>query len=705
MKKNSKNETSKNFFNRELSWLEFNERVLEEAYDGSNPLFERLKFLSIVSSNLDEFFMIRVASLYDQILAGFQEPDIAGLIPEEQINAISLRVHRMVQDQYSCFNRSLVQMLKREEIYFLKGNKLSPKQKEFVESYYINTVYPVLTPMVVDQSRPFPLVLNKSLNIALLLENKEENEPIFGTVQVPSVLERIVEVPSENGQKCFILLEEIIKMYMYTLFSGHEVLTMSCYRVTRNADQGLDEEGAEDLLEAIEQFLKKRKWGRTIRLEIESDMEPKLLSVLQDELEAPDGGVYEIKGPLDLTFLMKVSGMPGYDDLKYPSFHPQPSPAFAGYDNIFDAISQKDILVHHPFESFDPVVELVRQAAADPRVLAIKQTLYRVSGNSPIVEALALAAENGKQVTVLVELKARFDEQNNIIWAKRLEMAGCHVIYGLVGLKTHCKVLLIVRKEEDGIKRYVHMSTGNYNDVTARFYTDLGLFTANPYFGADASALFNMLSGYSHLTKMYKMNIAPINIRNSFLNLIKQEAENARKGKRARIIAKINSLVDEGIINALYDASTAGVEIDLIIRGICCLKPGIPGFSERISVRSIVGRLLEHSRIYYFYNGGDEQYFLSSADWMSRNLDRRVELLFPVEDEDVRKRVGEVIDLCLRDTVKARILDSNGTYSRVDKRGKELLNSQEFFYKQAVEAARKTVKEETDEAFRPNTAY
>lgn len=698
---------SSNFFNRELSWLEFNERVLEEAYDSSNPLFERLKFASIVSSNLDEFFMVRVASLHDQILAGFKEKDLAGLTPTEQVELISKRTHKMVEDQYKCF-RSLKKLLKKQKILFLKEEDLSEKQKEFIEDYYNRTVYPVLTPMVVDRSRPFPLILNKSLNIALLLENSDKNEEeefIFGTVQVPSVLERLVELPSEEGEKCFILLEDVIKMYLGTLFRGHNILTTAYYRITRNADQGLDEEGAEDLLEAIQQFIKKRKWGTVIRLEIEHNSDRRLLETLKDELEVPEGGIYKIKGPLDLAFLMKFSFLNGYNDLKYPEFTPQPSPEFSDDKDIFETISEKDILVHHPYESFDPIVEFVQKAANDPDVLAIKQTLYRVSGNSPIIEALAQAADNGKQVTVLVELKARFDEENNIIWAKRLERAGCHVIYGLVGLKTHCKILLVVRREEDGIKRYVHMGTGNYNDVTARLYTDLGLFTSNPYFGADVSAVFNMLSGYSRLGKMYKVDIAPVTLRQKFIKLIKQEAENAKAGGKGRIVAKLNSLVDEQVIKALYEASCAGVDIDLIVRGICCLRPGVPGLSERITVRSIVGRFLEHSRIYYFYNSGEELIYLSSADWMNRNLDRRVELMFPIEDEKIRQRVKDILDICLSDTIKARILHSDGSYSKINKKGKDILNSQEYFYMQAIEAANSIFDEEEEEPFKPNMSY
>ncbi|MBC2582860.1 RNA degradosome polyphosphate kinase [Clostridium sp. DJ247] len=694
-----------NFINRELSWLEFNERVLEEAQDSNNPLLERLKFLSIASSNLDEFFMVRVGSLKDQLAVGFDKRDAAGLNAKEQLQHILIRTHKMVHDQYNCFNRSLIQALRKKNINLLKGEKLSKKQKEFVREYYIKSVYPVLTPMVVDKSRPFPLILNKSLNIAVLLENNEDREEnIFATVQVPSVLGRLVELPSESNERCFTLMEEVIKLHMEELFKGHNIIDMGCYRITRNADLDFNEEGAEDLLEEIQQSLRRRKWGSVIRVETEQEIADKILNLLEEELEVDENSVYKIKGPLDLTFLMKLSSINGFEYLKYDKFRPQKSIEFKDSDNIFEAISSGDIMIHCPYESFDPVVELVEKAAEDPNVLAIKQTLYRVSGNSPIVNALAKAAENGKQVTVLVELKARFDEENNIIWAQRLEKAGCHVIYGLVGLKTHCKILLIVRREENGIKRYVHLSTGNYNDVTAKIYTDLSIFTSNPYFGTDASALFNMISGYSDLTQMYNFIIAPINMREEFIKLINRETENARNGKKAKIIAKVNALVDQEIIESLYDASSAGVDIDLIIRGICCLRPGVPGVSERIRVRSIVGRFLEHSRIYYFYNNGEEDIYLSSADWMTRNLDRRVELLFPVKEEKNKRRLNEILNIYLKDTIKARILNKDGTYTKIDRRRKESINSQEYFYKEAAALVVAATIEKRDK-FEPINSY
>jgi len=671
------------FISRELSWIQFNERVLEEAQDTTNPLLERLKFMAIVSSNLDEFFMVRVGSLFDQITAKFEKEDASGLTPNQQMEQIGILVHRLIYNQFNCYNLSLKKNLKKEKIKFLEFKDLSEEQIKYIDNYYSKNIFPVLTPVVVNQSSPFPLIANKSLNIALLLKG-DKNENIFATIKVPSVIDRLVKIPEEDGI-AFMFLEDIIKMNLNSLFGGHKIIYASCYRITRNADMDLDEEGAEDLLEAIEQSIKQRKWGAAVRLEIEKGMNGKLLKKLEKELEITKEQEYVINGQIDLTFLMKMTKIKGYEKLQYEPIKPELSNQFLKCNSIFDAISENDILLHHPYESFDPIVELVKQASIDPDVLAIKHTLYRVSGNSPIIEALATAAEKGKQVTVLVELKARFDESNNIVWAKKLEQSGCHVIYGLIGLKTHCKVLLVVRREEAGIKRYVHVGTGNYNDVTAKLYTDIGLFTSNPHFGADASALFNMLSGNSKPTSLYKFILAPLQLRDRFLQMIFEEGQNAKKGKKAIIIAKVNSLVDIEIIKALYEASSMGVQINLIVRGICCLKPGIPGVSENISVRSIVGRFLEHSRIFYFYNDGEEGIYLSSADWMTRNLNRRVELLFPIEDNKARNRVKEILDISLLDTEKARILNSDGIYTRVDRRGKELINSQEEFCNLALE--------------------
>ena len=671
--------SSLNFINRELSWLEFNERVLEEAKDINNPLLERLKFLSIVGSNLDEFFMIRVASLQDIVEANIVKIDPSGLTPNEQLERISARIHKQVFDMYNCYNRSLKKSLKKANIRFIKTKDLSTLQLDFIREYYANNIFPVLTHMVVNKNQPFPLILNKTLNVSLLLEDiSNPDNLLFGTIQVPSVLNRLVEIPSLESEKSFILLEEIIKLNLTDLFDNHNVVSTACYRITRNAYLDVAEDESEDLLTAVQLSLKQRKWGSAIRLEIEHGINPLLLKTLEQELEISAAAEYKISGPIDLTFLMKLSGLKGYDSLRYKPIKPNVYTSRID-DDIFQSISRQDILLHHPYDSFNMVVDLVKKAAEDPNVLAIKQTLYRVSGNSPIIEALAQAADNGKQVTVLLELKARFDEQNNITWAKKLETAGCHVIYGLVGLKAHCKILLIVRREDGLIKRYVHLGTGNYNDVTAKLYTDLGLLTANPYYGADASAIFNTLSGCSNPSHLYKMTLAPINLRKKFLDLIHKETEYATLGKPARIIAKLNSLVDTEVIEALYNASSAGVTIDLIIRGICCLRPNIPFISERITVRSIVGRFLEHSRIYYFYGDGEELMFLSSADLMKRNLDRRVELLFPIEDPIAREKVMNILNLALQDTAKARVLNSDGTYNKIDKRGRETISSQEIF--------------------------
>ncbi len=668
-----------NYINRELSSLAFNSRVLEEAQDTDNPLLERAKFASIVSTNMDEFFMVRVAGVWDQIEAGFIEPDESGLTPQQVWEQISKTVHRMISDLYRCYGRSLKPGLKKEQIHLSKGKKLDPIQKEFLDHYYLNNIFPVLTPMVVDSSRPFPLLLNRSLNIAVLLANPDQDgQPIFATVQVPAVLERMVAIPSTVYRASLIFLEEVIKDNLSALFNGHRILAKGCFRITRNADLSLDEEGAEDLLEAIEQSVKQRKWGEVIRLEFEKGLDKRLLEHLVEELEVPQGGLYEISGPLDLGFLMKVASGYGFDDLRYPAFRPQIPAVFSDSEDMFSVIAQQDVLLHHPYQSFQPIIQLVQNAADDPGVLAIKQILYRVSGNSPIVLALERAAENGKQVTVLLELRARFDEENNISWAKRLEKAGCHVIYGIPGLKVHAKMLLIVRREEGGIKRYLHLSTGNYNDVTAKIYEDLGLFTANAYMGADASTIFNALSGYSNLGNLYKLHVAPTSLRSHLSQMINQEIEHARQGRPAHIIAKVNSLVDKNMAHEFFAASQAGVKVDLIVRGICSLKPNVAHHSENIKVRSIVGRFLEHSRIYYFYNDGDENIFLSSADLMTRNLDRRIEIMFPVEDEGNKIRLKEILDVYLHDTVKARLLKSDGIYYRVDKRGKQILNSQDY---------------------------
>lgn len=683
---------AKYYKNRELSWLQFNERVLSEARDKSILLFERLKFLSITASNLDEFFMIRVASLKDMVHAGYEKPDIAGLRPAEQLKTIGEEVHELVNLQYSTYNRSLLPQLRQNKLNVISAHEdLTKEQKKYIDKFFRENIYPVLTPMALDSSRPFPLIRNKTLNIGALLVKKKDKEEKgekaeieFATVQVPSVLPRIIHLPEgEDGAVNVILLEEIIERNIQSLFLSYDVICAHPYRIMRNADLSIDEDEAEDLLAEIQKQLKKRQWGEVIRLEIEDKADKRLLKILKKELKVKEEDVYHINGPLDLTFLMKMYGIEGFDKLKLKKHVPVPVKEFQTDEDIFTVIRKGDVLLHHPFQSFDPVVDFVRQAAKDPQVLAIKQTLYRVSGHSPIIAALAQAAENGKQVSVLVELKARFDEENNIVWAKKLEKAGCHVIYGLVGLKTHSKITLVVRMEEDGIRRYVHLGTGNYNDATAKLYTDMGLMTCSEPIGEDATAVFNMLSGYSEPLAWNKLSLAPIWLRDKFIRLIKREQQYAQQGKPARIVAKMNSLCDQGIIAALYEASAAGVQIDLIVRGICCLITGIPGVSEHITVRSIVGNFLEHSRIFYFHNDGHEEVYMGSADWMPRNLDKRVEILFPVEREELKKKAIHILEVQLADNVKAHVLQENGRYEKVDKRGKTLVNAQEYFCEEA----------------------
>ncbi|MCI8891306.1 MAG: RNA degradosome polyphosphate kinase [Eubacterium sp.] len=719
------------FENRELSWIKFDRRVLNEARDKTIPLLERLKFISITSSNLDEFFMVRVASLKDLLHAGVKKADIAGMDALRQLERINEDTRELVNLQYSTYNRSLLPLMNQENIFIIDAyEKLTEEQAAFVDDYFENEVYPVLTPMAVDASRPFPLIRNKSLNIAAVIEYKgsgglldhkmseddeqEETEqekdydkekekekdkdkdkkekkgkkgikPEFATVQVPSGMARLVPVPSKNpDEKVFILLEQVIEKNIDKLFSNYKVLCAYPYRIMRNADFSIDEDEAPDLLKEIQKQLKKRQWGEVIRLEVEEGIDKKLLEFLKEELHIENKqDIFYISGPIDFTFLMKMYGLPGCDHLRYEPHTPQLVPEVMPGENIFEAIQKGDILLHHPYQSFGPVMELIRQAAGDQQVLAIKMTLYRVSGNSPIIASLAQAAENGKQVTVLVELKARFDEENNIVWAKKLEQAGCHVIYGIVGLKTHSKIALVVRREDDGIRRYVHLGTGNYNDSTAKLYTDCGVLTCSEAIGEDATAVFNMLSGYSEPLSWNSLAVAPIWLRKKFLKLVHRETKNAKEGRQAYIRAKMNSLCDQEMIEALYEASAAGVKIQLLIRGICCLRAGIKGISENIQVHSIVGNFLEHSRIFDFCNDGHAEVFMGSADWMPRNLDRRVEIVFPVLDEALKKKVLHILDVEFDDNVKAHVLQQDGTYEKIDKRGKVLINSQEIFCKEA----------------------
>lgn len=650
------------FYNRELSWLKFNLRVLKEAMVKDTPLLERLKFIAISASNLDEFFMVRVASLWSNFDSGVEKRDASGMSVHEQLVAISQAAHEQVRTQ----KKSLIALMAEMDavkLHFRRVKDLSELGKDWLEEYYREVVFPVLTPMAVDASRPFPFLANKTLNLAVELI-KADGEHSMGLIQVPSVLNRIVEVEPE-GKRTFVFLEDIIASHCHDLFKGCHILDMVSFRVTRDSDLDLEEDDSVDLMKEVEESLRKRKRGAAVRLEIFKTNNNRIKKFLEENLDVTEMEVYEINGPLDPTCFFKFIGMKGMWPWLYEPFVPQRPLELPDDSDLFAAIRANDILLHHPYESFDPVVKLVSDAADDPQVLAIKQTLYRVSGNSPIVAALARAAENGKQVTVLVELKARFDEENNILWARRLEKAGCHVIYGLVGLKTHAKIILIVRKEDNGIKRYLHLGTGNYNDSTAKLYTDLGLMTANDEFGSDASAFFNLLSGYSEPPVWNKLVMAPLGLREKIYALIDNEIAMVRSGREGHIIAKMNSLIDQPVIQKLYEASAAGVHIDLIVRGICGLRTGIEGISDNITVRSIVGRQLEHSRIFWFANGGEEQLYLSSADWMPRNLNDRVELFFPVETEEHIHRIKALLDLYLRDNVGAHMMQSNGTYRRV----------------------------------------
>lgn len=650
------------FYNRELSWLKFNLRVLKEAMVKDTPLLERLKFIAISASNLDEFFMVRVAGLWSNFDSGVEKRDASGMSVHEQLVAISQAAHEQVRTQ----TKSLIALMAEMDavkLHFRRVKDLSELGKDWLEEYYREVVFPVLTPMAVDASRPFPFLANKTLNLAVELI-KADGEHSMGLIQVPSVLDRIVEVEPE-GKRTFVFLEDIIASHCHDLFKGCHILDMVSFRVTRDSDLDLEEDDSVDLMKEVEESLRKRKRGAAVRLEIFKTNNNRIKRFLEENLDVTEMEVYEINGPLDPTCFFKFIGMKGMWPWLYEPFVPQRPMELPDDSDLFAAIRENDILLHHPYESFDPVVKLVSDAADDPQVLAIKQTLYRVSGNSPIVAALARAAENGKQVTVLVELKARFDEENNILWARRLEKAGCHVIYGLVGLKTHAKIILIVRKEDNGIKRYLHLGTGNYNDSTAKLYTDLGLMTANDEFGSDASAFFNLLSGYSEPPVWNKLVMAPLGLREKIYALIDNEIAMVRAGREGHIIAKMNSLIDQPVIQKLYEASAAGVHIDLIVRGICGLRTGIEGISDNITVRSIVGRQLEHSRIFWFANGGEEQLYLSSADWMPRNLNDRVELFFPVETEEHIRRIKALLDLYLRDNVGAHMMQSNGSYRRV----------------------------------------
>ena len=692
--------------NRELSWLDFNQRVLEEAMDERNPLLERYKFMAIFSSNLDEFFMVRVAGLLDQLKAGFNRPENkAGLTPAEQLSAISNVTHKLIEKHDYTYLHVLTPLLEKERVKIIPIQEISRADFSFLEKHFQEHIFPALTPMAIDAYRPFPMLLNKSLNLAIVLCEQNTNngnhfENKMAIVQVPSVIKRYIELPAKNNTRRFVLLEQVIAEFIDTLFMGYEVKSVTPFRITRNADLTIHEEGADDLLREIEEELKKRKWGACVRLEVQSGFhDHQVVAYLVEELEIHQKDVYFVQAPLDLTFLFSFCNtiQTSHEHLVYETFIPQVPEDLMGKNDIFEAALSEDLLFHHPYESFEPIVDFISQAADDPDVMAIKQTLYRVSGNSPIIKSLERAAENGKQVTVLVELKARFDEKNNVQWAKELEKAGCHVIYGMTYLKTHSKITLVVRRKKSKIERFVHLGTGNYNDATARIYTDMGLITTNEQIGIDASNFFNYLSGHMEKPTYHHLIVSPHDIRNEFIELIDKEISFHRQFGDGHFIAKMNSLTDKKIIMKLYEASIAGVKIDLIVRGICCLRPGIKDVSENITVRSIVGRFLEHTRIYYFHHHGEQKIYLSSADMMTRNMENRVEILFPILKDHLKARIYRWLEIILSDNTKAREQDSLGVYHYVQRKAdEEHLNSQLELCKRAYHS-RQIEDEQTSE--------
>ncbi|MGX9133474.1 RNA degradosome polyphosphate kinase [Rummeliibacillus sp. JY-2-4R] len=677
--------------NRELSWLAFNERVLQEAEDKNNPLLERLRFLAIVSSNLDEFFMVRVAGLQDQIRAGYHKPENkAGLTPKEQLTRIAEDTQLLVKRQNEVYKELVLKQLPKEKVFLQKTRSINEEQKKFLNEYFEDIIFPVLTPVAVDAYRPFPTLLSKTMNIFVLLEH-DEAEPEFrekiAIVQVPSVLERFIKIPSKDDEIRGVLLEDVITANIDKLFLGYKVKSSQVFRLTRNADLTLHEEGARDLLVEIEKELKKRKWGAVSRIEISAgEMDQFVLQYLLNTLDDWEADIYSFDSPLDLTFLFSFCNevAKGREYLEYESFIPQAPQDLASEEDIFEKALTQDIFFHHPYESFVPIVDFVTEAAEDPSVLAIKQTLYRVSGNSPVIKALKQAAENGKQVTVLVELKARFDEENNVHWAKELEQAGCLVIYGMHNVKTHSKITLVVRKRQGRIERFVHLGTGNYNDATAKVYTDMGIITTNKKIGIDATNFFNYLSGYTQKPNFNHLVVSPYDIRDEFIKLIDEEIVCQKKYGNGHIYAKMNSLTDKELIMKMYEASIAGVKIDLIIRGICCLRPGVSGISDNITVTSIVGRFLEHSRVYWFAHNGENKVYLSSADMMTRNMVKRVEILFPIFNTDIKKRIMKIVETEICDNVKARVQGSDSIYHYKEKKESDpSINSQEIFLKEA----------------------
>ncbi len=677
--------------NRELSWLEFNDRVLREGASQDVPLLERLKFLAIVSSNLDEFFMIRVAGLAQQRAARSRRRDPSGMTPAAQLSAIRKRVARMVGEQSAAI-RAATARLGEHGIELLEIAQATPPQREFLLGFFRSEVLPILTPLALEELSAAPILPGLKLYLALLLARQEEgpgdSAPKLAAVPVPGSLPRFVTVPSEAKLQ-LVRLEEVIAEGVKALFPGYSVLAKACFRLTRDADVAVDEDQAEDLLAAMTDAVRARRRRAVVRLEISAGADRRLRKHLERGLSAARADVYEVDGMLDATALMEVAGRHGFEGMKYPDWPPQLPPELGEGEQLWKSLQERDVLLVHPYESFDPVVQMAELAAKDPDVLAVKQTLYRTSGDSPVVRALIRAAENQKQVTVLVELKARFDEAENVNWARRLEEAGCYVIYGIAGFKTHAKLLLVVRREAGRVRRYLHLSTGNYNDRTARLYSDIGLMTSDPDMTADAAAFANLLTGYSQAVGWRKLSIAPTGLRQRFVDLIGREIAASTPERPGLIMAKVNSLQDAGICAELYRASRAGVRVQLNVRGICCLRPGLPGVSENIEVISIVDRYLEHARVFYFRNGGHEEVYLCSADWMTRNLDRRLEILFPVQQKDLLARLVGMLNTYFSDNVKAWRLGPDGRYEHVPRaQAAPDLRAQEQLYRQAVEAAR-----------------
>ena len=682
------------YLNREFSWLRFNDRVLEEALDESHPLLERLKFLAIFSSNLDEFFMIRVSGLIKQMEASGHKTPPDGFLPSEQIAMIRQRLQPKLDEQYNCWKNDLQPKLKEQGIKILHYTELKRKQRKILRRYFKKEIYPALTPLAFDPGHPFPHISNLSMNLAVVVHDPKHGQR-FARLKVPKIYSRLIAIPSEEtadefqelglddrSSTIFVWLEEVVKANLDLLFPGLKVEAAYPFRVTRDADPEIEEDEASDLLSAIEESVRVRQFGSAIRLEIDITMPEQVRNILQTNLDVASYQIYVVDGPIGLSDAMELMGV-NRPELRDIPFKPSIPPSLSTEESIFSVIRRKNVLLYHPYDSFDPVIRFIREAARDPEVLAIKMTLYRVGPDSPIVAALLDARENGKQVAVLVELKARFDEENNIVWAKALERAGVHVVYGLIGLKTHAKVSVVIRHEQDGIRRYIHMATGNYNAVTARLYSDIGYFTCDSAIGKDVSALFNGLTGYSRNEEYKKLLVAPGGMQQGIISRIHREIEAHKQSGDGYLAFKMNSLVDFHCIKALYEASQAGVKIDIQARGICCLRPGVKGISDNISVTSVVGRFLEHPRIYYFRNGGKEEILLGSADLMPRNLYRRVETLFPVEDERIKASIkDEILNIHLRDNVKARMMMPDGSYQRVERAdGEEALNSQEWMIK------------------------